>query len=95
MAEVGITGRFGDRHHHPVVGPPDTGPIWPAQNAGDWPWQSSALKTKGLVLVNAEVAGWKRIVEIKNLASVAPTGEAADAIEALGRGTAIDQVFVL
>lgn len=55
----------------------------------------SALKIKGLMLVDAEVEGWKHIVTVEDLPSVAPAGDAEEAIEKYGRGTAITQAFVL
>lgn len=55
----------------------------------------SALKMKGLALMDADVPGWKRIVDRTDLPRVAPTGEAARAIRQYGQGTAVTQVFVL
>jgi len=55
----------------------------------------SALKMKGLALVDADAPGWKRIVNTTQLANVAPSGDAAEAIERYGAGTAVTQAFVL
>ncbi len=55
----------------------------------------SALKTNGLAVVDTGVPGWKRIVKVDQLPNYAPTGEAAQAIQQFGRGTAVTQAFVL
>jgi len=55
----------------------------------------SALKMKGLALVDADAPGWKRIVSTDTLPNVAPTGTAEEAIEKYGRGTPLTQAFVL
>lgn len=55
----------------------------------------SALKMSGLVLIEAEAPGWKKIVKAEQLARVAPTGEAADVIRQYGEGTAVTQAFVM
>jgi type II secretory pathway component GspD/PulD (secretin) len=55
----------------------------------------SALKMKGLALVDADAPGWKRIVVTTKLPNVAPVGEAQEAIDRFGAGTAVTQAFVL
>lgn len=55
----------------------------------------SALKMKGLVLVDAEVAGWKRIVTNQKLAEIAQATESAAAVRGLAGTTAVTQVFTL
>jgi type II secretory pathway component GspD/PulD (secretin) len=55
----------------------------------------SALKMKGLALVDTNAEGWKKIVTVEQLANVAPSGDAAEAIRQFGKGTAVTQTFVL
>jgi type II secretion system protein D len=55
----------------------------------------SALKMKGLMLVDAEVPGWKRIVSGAKLPSFAPLGDAQSTIAAQGAGTPVTQPFLL
>ncbi len=53
----------------------------------------SALKIKGLALVDGDVPGWKQIVPIKDLAQIAqPSG---DNLEQLGNAEAVTQAFTL
>ncbi len=55
----------------------------------------SALKMKGMALVDTNAEGWKKIVSAEDLANVAPSGDAAEAIRQFGKGTAVTQAFVL
>ncbi len=55
----------------------------------------SAVKMKGLALVEAEVPGWKRIVAGAKLPSMAPTGEAQAAAGGAEAASALTQIFVL
>lgn len=55
----------------------------------------SALKMKGLALVDADVPGWKRIVGGAKLASVAPAGDAQEALEKHGAAAAVTQAFAI
>lgn len=55
----------------------------------------SALRMKGLALVDAAAPGWKRIVPATDLPRVAPTGEAEAAIKQFGAETAVTQAFRL
>jgi general secretion pathway protein D len=55
----------------------------------------SALKMKGLVLVDADAPGWKRVTASSQLASVASTDKPQEAIDKFGRGTAVTQTFTL
>ena len=50
---------------------------------------------KGLVLVDSDAPGWKRIVAANQLPNVAPTGQPEQAIERYGRGTPVTQAFSL
>ena len=56
---------------------------------------ASALKMKGLVIVDADAPGWKRVVEATQMPNVAPGGTAEAAIRDYGRGTPVTQAFVL
>jgi general secretion pathway protein D len=53
----------------------------------------SALKIKGLALVDGDVPGWKQIVPIKDLAQIAQPGD--DNLEQLGNAEAVTQAFTL
>lgn len=55
----------------------------------------SALKMKGLALVDAEVPGWKRIVAGAKLPSVAPNGEIGKLPADNGAAGAVTQTFAL
>jgi len=55
----------------------------------------SALKMKGLALVDAEAPGWKRIVVTSDLPNVAPIGRAQEVMDQFGLGTPLTQAFVL
>ena len=55
----------------------------------------SALRIKGLALVDADTPGWKRIVEISKLPEIATSEDAASAVERSRGATAITQAFVL
>lgn len=55
----------------------------------------SALKMNGLALVDAEVEGWKRIVQATQLPSVAETIDRDQSIEQMPRMTPVTQAFVL
>jgi general secretion pathway protein D len=55
----------------------------------------SALKMKGLVLVDADAPGWKRIVPANLLPNVAAAGDGTAAVEKLGAGTPVTEAFVL
>jgi type II secretory pathway component GspD/PulD (secretin) len=55
----------------------------------------SALKMKGMALVDADVPGWKRIVGGAKLAAVAPAGDAQDALERNGAAAAVTQALTL
>lgn len=55
----------------------------------------SALKMKGLILVDADAAGWKRIVPAAQLPRVATPGIASEVVKQFGRGTPVTQAFIL
>ncbi|MEX0716010.1 MAG: secretin N-terminal domain-containing protein [Planctomycetaceae bacterium] len=55
----------------------------------------SCLKMKGLIMVEADAPGWKRIVAVNRLQNVAPFGDPQEAMEEHGRGTPVTQAFVL
>lgn len=69
--------------------------------AGDLPAESllrileSALRMKGLALVDADAPGWKRIVSATQLAAVAQAQEAEAAMAQFGPGVAVTQAFPL
>lgn len=68
---------------------------------GDIPAESllrileSALRMKGLALVDAEAPGWKRIVATTQLAAIAQAQEAQGAIAKFGPTVAVTQAFPL
>ena len=55
----------------------------------------SALKMNGLALEDAEVPGWKRIVQSAQLPSFARLAEEGTRLDQLARGTAVTQTFLL
>jgi type II secretory pathway component GspD/PulD (secretin) len=55
----------------------------------------SVLRTKGLAIVDSDTAGWKRIVEVKDMTKFATPGKAAQAIERDGPASVVTQVFLL
>lgn len=55
----------------------------------------SCLKMKGLIMVEADAPGWKRIVAVNRLQNVAPFGDPQEVMEEHGRGTPVTQAFVL
>lgn len=59
------------------------------------PVLESALKMKGFALVDADAPGWKRVVPVAKLPSVARSAEAGKPIEDYGAGAAVTQAFVL
>jgi len=59
------------------------------------PLLESALKIRGLALVDADVPGWKRLVSAEKLSDLAEMGDAKEAIEQYGKTTAVIQTFVL
>lgn len=56
---------------------------------------SSVLRMEGFALVDAEVDGWKRIIESAAMTQMAPPGEARAVLAANGGGSPVTQVFVL
>lgn len=59
------------------------------------PLLQSALKMRGLALVDDDVPGWKRIVLGDKLPAIAPTGDAEVTLLKQGGSAAITQPFVL
>lgn len=60
------------------------------------PVLESALKIKGMALVDADVPGWKQVVPVKDLAQIArPTAPGVAALEDLENTTAVTQAFPL
>ncbi len=55
----------------------------------------SALKMKGLALVDADTPGWKKVIMAEKLANVAATGNAKDIFDRLGGTVAVTQTFPL
>ena len=56
---------------------------------------SSVLRTESLVLIDADIAGWKRIVDVKDMAQFAPTGTAKEVLARQGVAAPVTQVFML
>lgn len=55
----------------------------------------SALRMKGLALVDAEAPGWKRIIQTSDLVALATSGDAQEIADQHGTATAVTQVFEL
>lgn len=55
----------------------------------------SVLRMHNMVLVESEVAGWKRIVKAQDLTGLANTGEVQEVIRENGRAAPMTQVFEL
>jgi len=55
----------------------------------------SVLRMERLALVGADVPGWKRIIDAREMLAQAETGEAAQILKAEGPATPVTQVFVL
>ena len=55
----------------------------------------SALRMKGLMLIDADVPGWQRVVPTDKLAPVAEMLGIGKGLEGLGGGMAVTQVFLL
>jgi type II secretory pathway component GspD/PulD (secretin) len=56
---------------------------------------SSVLRTESLVLIDSDIAGWKRIVDVKDMAQFAPTGTAKEVLAQKGVAAPVTQVFML
>ncbi len=56
---------------------------------------SSILRTESLALIDSDIAGWKRIVDTKEMAQFAPTGKAEEVLARDGKAAPVTQVFVL
>ncbi len=55
----------------------------------------SVLRTENLAIVNSEIPGWKRIVDVADLSQFAPPGEADTVLRQEGPASPVTQVFVL
>jgi general secretion pathway protein D len=55
----------------------------------------SALKMKDLTIVDADVQGWKRIIPVAQLGTLAPQGNAQQVLTERGGATPVMQVFTL
>ena len=55
----------------------------------------SVLRTESLALIDSDVAGWKRVVDVGEMKRYAPTGKALDVLEQNGAASPVTQVFVL
>ncbi len=55
----------------------------------------SALKMKELIVVDAEVPGWKRIIPVAQLGTLAPQGNAQQILKDKGGATPVMQIFTL
>jgi type II secretory pathway component GspD/PulD (secretin) len=56
---------------------------------------SSVLRGEGLAIVDADVPGWKRIVDARDMLPYAPAGEAPRVLQERGSASPVTQVFVL
>ncbi len=56
---------------------------------------SSVLRTESLALIDSDIAGWKRVVDVKDMTQFAPTGQAVDVLARDGAAAPVTQVFVL
>ena len=56
---------------------------------------NSVLRSEYLALVDSELPGWKRIVDVSEMAIYAPTGQAAEILKRDGSAAPVTQVFVL
>ncbi|MDR1964342.1 MAG: hypothetical protein LBQ50_11230 [Planctomycetaceae bacterium] len=55
----------------------------------------SALKMKELTIVDADVQGWKRIIPVAQLGTLAPQGNAQQILQERGGATPVMQIFTL
>lgn len=55
----------------------------------------SVLKMEGFIMVDADVPGWKRIVQASKMPNLAPAGQAAEILAEQGPATPVTQVFLL
>jgi len=55
----------------------------------------SVLRTKGLALVESNTPGWKRIVEVKDIAKFSTPGKAVQVLDRDGPASVVTQVFLL
>ncbi|MFN3193460.1 MAG: secretin N-terminal domain-containing protein [Aureliella sp.] len=56
---------------------------------------ASVLKTESLVLLDSEVDGWKKVVDVEGMASFAPTGQADQVLRQNGPAAPVTQIFLL
>ncbi len=56
---------------------------------------ASVLRTESLAMIDADIEGWKRIVDVKDMLQYAPTGQAAEVLSRDGSAAPVTQVFVL
>jgi len=56
---------------------------------------ASVLKMENLLLIDADVPGWKRIVDVGEMPQVAATGEAEKVLKQSGPATPVTQAFVI
>ncbi len=55
----------------------------------------SVLRTESLALIDSDIEGWKRVVDVKDMLQFAPTGEASAVLARDGAAAPVTQVFVL
>lgn len=63
--------------------------------SGFFPLFSSALRSANLAIVDAEVPGWKRIIDVKDLPLFAAQRDPADVLQTDGAGAPVTQSFKL
>lgn len=56
---------------------------------------ASILRTEGLVMIESNVPGWKRIVDVKEMVKFAPVDEAENVLQRDGVATPVTQIFTL
>lgn len=56
---------------------------------------SSVLRTESLALIDSDIDGWKRVVDVKDMSQFAPMGQAAEVLARDGAAAPVTQVFVL
>ncbi len=56
---------------------------------------SSVLRTESLALIDSDIKGWKRVVDVKDMLQFAPMGQAAEVLARDGAAAPVTQVFVL
>lgn len=56
---------------------------------------ASVLRTESLVLVDSDIPGWKRVIDVGQMPQFAPTGKAPEVLARNGPAAPVTEVFVL